>query len=247
MRKSKLFLIISLISLIGIYSNNIQAQDSEVAKKEESPLSVNCDIVSRFIWRGAVASPTLNFQPSINYSIKGFTIGTWGSGDILGNAKEVDIFMSYSIKNFSFAFTDYYWDLNKRYFNYVSENTGHHMDVGLSYENEKFPLKIYAGTMLYGADKKHLYDSEETDLVKNNYSTYFELSYTLNIKQNSLNLFVGATPFTGMYGESFNVIYTGLTASKEIRITEKYSLPIFTTIAVNPQTEDFYAVFGINL
>ena len=245
MKNLKLFITFAIIAVSVVFTNNLKAQDTE--EEKTSPFSVNGDIVSRYIWRGAVASPTLNFQPAASFTLKNFTIGSWGSADILGQAKEIDFYLSYSIMGFSLTFSDYCWNVDKRYFNYDSENTGHVEEIGLSYENEIFPLKIYAGTMVYGEDKKSLYDPLETDLKKQNFSTYFELSYTFNIKQNTLMPFIGATLFTGMYGNDFAVVYTGFTASRDIKITEKFSLPIFTTFAANPQTEDFFVIFGISL
>ena len=240
--KNKKHLLILLVITIGLFSiNSLNAQETN------SQFNLGSDIVSRYIWRGMGGGTTPNVQPSIEYSFKNWTIGAWGSTDILGTAKELDFYTSFSIKGVSIALTDYYWNMDKRYFNYKNNETGHNYEFALSYENEKFPLKISANTMFYGEDKKMLYDFNESDLSKNNFSTYFDLTYTFDFKNNSLELFVGATPFTGMYGNDFAFVYTGLTASKEIEITNKFSLPIFATISTNPQTEDFFVIFGISL
>ena len=234
--------IISLLFItLGIINLSF-AQDTE-----ESPLSISGDIVSNFAWRGSLVSPTLNFQPTIDYSSNNFSFGLWGISNITGTFKEMDIYASYSINGFSAIITDYYWNTDKRYFNYKNSSTGHVIDVGLSYENENFPLNISVSTMLYGEDKKSFYDITETDTLLNNYSTYLQLSYTFEISENSLNIFAGASPFTGMYGKNFAVVFAGFTVSKEIKITDNFSLPIFATFAVNPQTEDFFATLGISL
>ena len=184
---------------------------------------------------------------SINYSKSNFEIGFWGSGDNLNYIRELDIYVSYSVKGFSLTLTDYYWNMEKGYFNYKNNTTAHVFELGLSYENENFPLQIYAGTMLYGNDRKIAYNIDETDAAKNNYSTYFELSYTFNFSQHALKIFAGATPFTGFYGTDFSVVFVGLTGSKEIEITEKFSLPVFATFAINPQTEEYFVVLGLSL
>ena len=239
--------IISLIALQFFLFNNIIAQKDTI-KIEESPLSVSGDIVSSFVWRGAVVSPTVNIQPSVSYTKNGFTFGAWGTADSLGSTSEIDIFMSYQINGFSITFTDYFWHPGEKYFDYSNVSSAHNMEIGLSYELQKFPLKIYGGTMVYGEDKKHIYDVSETDTIKNNYSTYLELSYTINMKKGkSLNIFAGATPFTGMYGNKFNIIYAGFTATKEIKFSDKYSLPLYATFALNPQNEKYFVVLGFKL
>jgi hypothetical protein len=50
-----------------------------------------------------------------------------------------------------------------------------------------------------------------------------------------------------MYGTDFNMINAGLTASRDIQINEKFVLPISISAIVNPQTQDFFCVFGITL
>ncbi len=223
----------------------------ETTEKEEdktpSPISVNVDISNQFVFRGTVITPIPSIQPVLNVGLRGFNFGVWGSTNFLGSYNEIDLYLSYSIKGFSAILTDYYFDLNRRYFNFKSKTTGHALEFGLQYENEKYPFKIYAGTFIYGDDKKYNYDINELDSVKQNYSTYFELGYTFNIKKTSLYTFMGLTPFTGMYGKEFNCIYAGVTGRREIVVTKKFTLPIYTTFAVNPQTEKFFVVVGISL
>jgi hypothetical protein len=38
----------------------------------------------------------------------------------------------------------------------------------------------------------------------------------------------------------------GINASKEIRITEDFSLPVFCSYILNPQAEISYLIFGIS-
>lgn len=240
--KSKLlnlFFVVVMVFFVG----NISAQELE----KTSSISISGDLVSTFVWRGAIASPTLNFQPALSFSKNNFEFGLWGSADNLGKFKEIDVFVTYSIKGLSVTFTDYFWNQKVRYFNYDNKSTGHNFELGISYENENFPLRFYAGTMIYGEDKKYLYDLSETDLSKSNFSTYLELSYSLKMVENDFNLFVAATPFSGMYGKGFSMVYAGITASKKIKISEKFALPLSVTFAANPQSEDFFIVLAITL
>ncbi len=216
-------------------------------KESKSSFSLSADIVSAFVWRGATASPTPNIQPAMSLTTGNLEIGFWGSTDLLGKFKEIDVFASYSIKGFSVTLTDYFWDPAKKYFDFENKSTGHSFELGMAYGFEKIPLQISAATMLYGDDKKFAYHPTESDSVKCNYSTYIELNYTFSISENDLSVFVAATPTTGFYGNGCALIYAGVTANRIIKITDDFLLPVFATFAVNPQTEDFFVVFGITL
>ena len=112
MRKTSIIIIV----LGLVYNANAQ-------KEEEKTFSVSADIVSAFVWRGATVSPTPNIQPTINYTTENFEIGFWGSTDLLGNYKEIDIYASYSIKGFSVTLTDYFWNPKKKYFDFEKEKS----------------------------------------------------------------------------------------------------------------------------
>ncbi len=222
-------------------------ETNETEEETPSPISVNVDIANQFVWRGAAITSIPSIQPLLDVGLGNFNFGAWGSTNFLGNYNEIDLYLSYSIKGFSAILTDYYFDLDRRYFDLNSETTGHAVEIGLQYENEKYPFKIYAGTFFYGDDKKYNYDVNELDSIKQNYSTYIELGYTFNVKKTSLYTFMGLTPFTGVYGNDFNCIYAGVTGSREIILSNKFSLPIYATFAANPQTEKFFVVVGISL
>ncbi len=244
MKKSK-FIIIVLVSVLFLLPNSMKAQETK--EKNKLSLFVFADITSKYLWRGMDSPATLSFQPGISFSKGNLSFGAWGSTDVLDKTREFDLNINYSIKGFTFTLSDYFFNPQKKYFDFKNETTGHSPEFAISYMNEKFPLKIYVGTMFWGEDKKIFYDTNETDLEKNNYSTYFELSYKFEIQENSFNFFAGATPFTGMYGNDFAVVYTGVTATHNITITDKFSLPIYSTFAVNPQTEKYFVMLGIKL
>jgi hypothetical protein len=74
-------------------------------------------------------------------------------------------------------------------------------------------------------------------------STYLELGYSFSI----LEIFLGAG--NGFYTTDgkFNIINLGISVSKDIKITEKFSLPISASFITNPQAEKVHFVFGISL
>ena len=99
--------------------------------------------------------------------------------------------------------------------------------------------------MFAGADK-----NEEG---KQNYSSYVELNYPFSIKSVDLNATCGFLPYEagiGVYGISnngFAVTNLALKATTDIKITDKFAIPVFAHAIWNPRMEDTHLVFGITL
>ena len=63
----------------------------------------------------------------------------------------------------------------------------------------------------------------------------------------NMNIEAGFTPWESMYSDKFNVVNIGLSATKDIKITSNFSLPIFGKLIANPYEEQLYFVVGITL
>jgi hypothetical protein len=248
---------ISTISILLFFmfvpSIAIVAQEKSGLKPE-----LGCDIVSSYIWRGSATYAALgdqnvlapSFQPAFSLSYKGLELGTWGSVDFTGTYKELDYYLAYSLKGFTATVTDYYWASDwivDNYFDYQKDSTQHYLEASLGYKGEKIPFSILVATMIYGADKQF------EDPLKNNYSTYIEAGYTFTIKDYNLDLFLGVTPMDGYYGDGyggkdgFAVVNAGVTGSKVLEITEKFSLPVKASVIANPQARKLFFVFAISI
>ena len=219
-----------------------------VAAGVKAQFSVGTDIVSNYVWRGVqqdltYTKGTPNIQPYASFTAGKFTIGTWGSAGILGSVKEVDIYATYAFSSiFSFTVTDYNWTFTPgNYFKY-GEGTDHVFEGSLNYAGvEAFPLSVSLNTMFYGADK--IADGEAT---KQAYSTYIELAYPIT---SSAKVFLGgALNESAAYGTTgMGLTNIGLKVSKSIEITEKFSLPVYSVIGVNPTANDAFIVLGITI
>jgi hypothetical protein len=225
----------------------VNAQTTE-ATPAPSPFKVTADLVSSYMWRGTVGSPTPNFQPTLSYVKGNFEIGAWGSTDFVGDYKEVDLYASYAVGPIKLALTDYNWDFAKKYFNYKSKETGHIFEGTVGYTGpESFPVSISANVMFSGEDKKFDKDMDAQDPSKQAYSTYIELGYGFK----NFSPFLGITPADGYYGDGyggvggFSVVNVGLSSSRNLKITDSFSLPLKATLGFNPQKENAYLVFGI--
>ncbi|HNQ82836.1 MAG TPA: hypothetical protein PLW31_03460 [Bacteroidales bacterium] len=252
MKGSKKYWII-LFAILAIPFRPLTAQEEKKLQPE-----LGCDIVSSYIWRGSAVYATLgdqnvlspSLQPGFALGFQGLKLGAWGSVDFTGTYKELDYYLSYSLKGFTLSVTDYYWAsdwINDNFFEYGSDSTSHYLEASLAYKGEKIPVSILVATMLYGADKQF------DDPAKNNYSTYIEVGYGFKVSDYKLDLFLGMTPSDGMYGDGyggrdgFAIVNAGVTGSKTIKITENWSLPVKASLIANPQARKLFLAFILSI
>lgn len=217
---------------------------TSVAKaQDDKEFSVGADIVSSYVWRGAYQTGAA-IQPGMAFSVSGFSLSAWGSVPFQGAGKEVDFSIGYEIAGLSLMITDYWWEGENvyKYFTYGKKKTAHHFEVTAEYELpvEKLPLTLSWNMMFAGEDFKG-------DNYKRAYSTFISASYPFKVKEVDLDVSLGLTPWEGMYSDNFSVLHIGLKASKELKITDSFSLPVFGEIIANPKYEDIFFVFGISL
>lgn len=224
--------------LLGLLlSMSIFAQ--EEAKFEITP---SADLVSSYVWHG-VYQAGVSIQPSLTLSYGGLSLTAWGSTDFSTIGKEFDLTLGYEIGGFNIAFTDYWWgDEGIRYGNYKAN---HYFEGSIGYNfGESFPLSVEWNTM-FGMDGDR---KENGDYY---YSTYLEAYYDFNVKGIDLTAGIGVSPWTGMYHregkDGFALCALSLKASKDIRITNSFALPVFTEVIFAPNQDNVFIVFGISL
>lgn len=227
------------------------------AAQTEAPISTGVDLMSRYVWRGKnLGGSSPSIQPGLEYSAGSFTIGTWGAFSMSDGltVQETDLFLSYTYKEMvSLTLTDYFLPDealdNNHYFDFEEDSTGHMMEASMSFNGtEKIPFTLLAAVNFWGADAR------KAD-GKKQFSTYLELGFNGSCHEMDYNVFMGFTPTspdkekeeTGFYGTSAGIINLGVTVSKEIKITDNFSLPVSTSLIVNPQAENIFLVFGFSL
>ncbi|MBP5302306.1 MAG: hypothetical protein J6Y88_03560, partial [Bacteroidales bacterium] len=84
---------------------------------------------------------------------------------------------------------------------------------------------------------------------KRAFSSYLEAAVPFTLGVVDWSAAVGVVTYaTDFYGaEKFSVVNLSLTASVDIRITDSFSVPVFTQLAFNPCSNAAYLVFGITL
>jgi hypothetical protein len=217
---------------------NINAQE----KDNSSPVSVGADLVSRFVWRGTDFGGSPSIQPNIEADICGITLGAWGAYTTNApGVQEADLYISRTIADLvSVGFTDYFYPDNAAgIVNYFSDSTHViELNAGLS-----------AGDFSFSANVNLMNDDD--------HSLYFEAGYSFEF----IEVFVGAgnglfTVETAVPGydpvtnpdpdDDFMVINFGASASKDIKLSDSYSMSLSCSFIVNPYTRSPFLVLGIS-
>ncbi len=232
-RKHQILLVIWLLSSML----HMQAQD-------KVNFDIGGDLVNRFIWRGMNLNTSASIQPYIELSGGAFTLGTWSSYTFSQETyQEVDVYLDYSYKNLSITLNDYFAPVDSlfttnAYFNWDNKSTTHALEAIVTISDiGKLPLTFTGGVFIYGCD--------QNEIGENYYSTYLELNYDFELSKNTVSTFVGMTPFEGLYASNLAIVNTGITVSRDIKITEQLSLPIYGSFIINPYTENVYMVAGL--
>lgn len=194
-------------------------------------LSPGVDLYSTYVWRGvAYSGPSI--QPYVDFTAGNLTIGAWGSQGIDGivsgsdystGFQEMDLYASYSFDfGLSLGVTDYYYP-GSLYF----DGESHAFELNGGYSSGDFSLSANyivneaAGAGSAGGD------------------VYFELGYG--------PVFIGGGDGWHTSDGDFDIVNIGVSTSKEIEITDSFSLPISGSVILNPHTEQLYILAGISL
>ena len=215
-------------------------------EEKQFEIAPSADLVSSYVWRG-VYQTGASVQPSINLSYAGFSLTAWGSTDFSSlsdpdKGKEFDLTIGYGIGGFSIGVTDYWWaGEGHRYGDY---SNSHFFEGTAGYNfGESFPLGITWSTMFAGGDKK--VDGDRR------FSTYVEAAYDFSVLGVDVTPSIGVSPWTGMYHregkDGFALCTIAFKASKEIKITDSFSLPVFAQAIVAPNQDNVFLVFGLSI
>ena len=208
--------------------------------------TVAADFVNQYIWRGQDLGNTA-IQPTLGVAYKGLSLTAWGSVGVTeaSDTKEFDLTLAYTAGGFNIGITDYWFnkdglDPDGRYFKYDAHGTNHVFEANIGYDFGFASLQAYtnfAGNDGFNKDGKRAY------------STYVELAAPFKLATVDWTASLGVVPFyTSFYGtEGFAVTNLALKATKDIAITDKFSLPIFAEVVGNPCSQKAYLVFGFTL
>ena len=186
--------------------------------QDEVETTVSADVVSTYVWRGMECGSAA-IQPTLG----------------------IGLTLAYSTGGFNIGITDYWFNTpEERYFLYDANKTSHIFEANIGYDFGPAAIQWFtnfAGNDGYNKDGKRAY------------SSYVELSAPFKLASVDWSATVGAVPYaTDFYGvDGFAVTNVSLKATKDIKVTDSFSIPVFAQVAANPSTEKAYLVFGFTL
>lgn len=229
-------LAVAFIAALGTSTMRAQENNNQVE------VSIGADLVSKYIWRGQDCGGA-SVQPSISIAKSGFSLTAWGSvGFDSDDTEEIDLTFAYETGGFSIAITDYWFNYQgendkKGYFKYAAHKTPHVFEATIGYDFG--PVVLSWNTNFAGDD----YAKENG---KRAYSSYAEAIVPFKLGGFDFAAEVGLTPWEGAYSSGFNVVNISLGASKEIKVTDSFSMPAFAKLTFNPNEDRAYFAFGLS-
>ena len=230
---------IVLLAMGMVLSGTALAQD-------ELETTVKSDVVSSYIWRGQELG-NVALQPTLGVGYKGLSLTAWGSVGLANttDTKEFDLTLSYTIGGLNIGITDYWFNQfaggnpEGRYFKYDAHATNHVFEANIGYDFGFAALQCY--TNFAGNDYKE--DGTRA------YSSYMEIVVPFKLSAVDWTAMVGAVPSSSVQyaTNGFAVTNVALKATKDIRITDTFSIPLFAQIAANPCSQKAYLVLGFTL
>ena len=207
----------SLLTVVALLSTNISySQD------------FGADLVSSYVWRGTQFGSGSHIQPYMDLGSGNLTGGVWGSfpTSAKGGGNELDLWVSYDFGPLALTIT-----------NYTFPGEGGVYSKGEGLFNGDY-TELSASTSIGLVDLSAGYFTEVEAL-------YVELGTSIGAVDIALGYGDDSADAFYADGES-GLINMSFSGSKDIQITDNYSLPVFGSFIVNPKAETAFLVFGIS-
>lgn len=207
----------------------------------QSPVEADLtfDFVSSYAWRGMELG-SVSLQPELSVGWKGLSFSVWGSVGLAKPRNEVDLTLSYTIGGLKLSVIDYWDDSGGiKYFSYQPKETGHCFEGAILYDFG--PVAVSWQTFFAGADLQA--DGRRA------FSSYFEVSAPFRLITLDWLAKAGVVPWASDYygTQRFSFQLVSLRATKDIPCSEKFHLPIFAELMVNPTIGKLYFVAGFTI
>ena len=210
--------------------------------------TISGDVVSNYIWRGQDLG-SVSLQPTLGIGYKGLSLSGWGSVGLSdpADAKEFDLTLSYTIGGLNIGVTDYWFnqgglDPDGRYFKYDAHGTNHVFEANIGYDFGVASIQWF--TNFAGNDGTNK-DGKRA------YSSYMEVAVPFKLATVDWTATAGAVPWaTSFYNDwtsGFAVTNLSLKATKDIKVTDSFTIPVFGQVVGNPCSQNAYLVFGFTL
>lgn len=199
---------------------------------------VNLDVFlfSRYAWRGVQFGSGPSVQAQLSYTKGGFIAACYVAKSINGGntgyPNTSNIMLGYQYKGVSLFVDDYYFydeDNLDRYFDW-SDTTLHYTELRLKYDHARF----------YGMGGYNVYAAKGA-----NKALYIEAGY--KVPDHGLTFFAGYLFDTSdlNFSTTAGLTNIGVTKLKELRVNDKFALPVFGTLMVNPNYKNVVDTPGV--
>ena len=215
------------------------------AQEKKFETTVEADVVSQYIWRGQDLG-NVSLQPTLGVGYKGLSLSAWGSVGLSTptDTKEFDLTLGYTIGGFNIGVTDYWFseglDPEARYFKYDAHGTNHLFEANIGYDFGFASLQWY--TNFAGNDGSNKNAGRA-------YSSYVEASVPFKLSSTCWTATLGVVPYatTSYKTDGFAVTNVSLRMTKDIKVSDSFSIPVFGQVTANPCSQHAYLVFGLTL
>ncbi len=209
------------------------------------------------LWRGLQVADggVLSADMNVGFIKDQLKVGLWGGTDFVGDYKEFDYYISYSIAGFTVALWDIYnyspeLTFSKNIFNYDRFTTGHFIDLSVAYDFDtklKVPLRLSWATILAGRDLNSEGKNMYSTFVYGEYSVFRDEHWTVDVGLGGIFAF-NRTDEDG----NRNFYGTDLVNQISIKTTyllkfKRFDMPIFAHALWNPDACKGYLQVGVKL
>jgi hypothetical protein len=228
---------------LGLMTLTLTVTTIAINAQDKVKTTIAADVVNQYIWRGQDLG-NVSLQPTLGVGYKGLSLTAWGNVGLTeaSDTKEFDLTAAYSIGGLNMDITDYWFNKpNEHYFCYSNGKTSHVFEANIGYNFGPVSLQWY--TNFAGNDGLN-------KSGKRAYSSYMEVDAPFKLGGCDWIAALGAVPYaTSSYAEAngFAVTNVSLKATKDIKVTDSFSIPIFAGITANPSNEKAYLLFGFTL
>lgn len=233
---------------VGALALGVIAFAPAAMAQDKVETTIAADVVSQYYWRGQDLG-SISLQPTLGIGYKGLSLTAWGSVGISepSDTKEFDLTLAYETGGFHIGVTDYWFNSpNEKYFAYKAHETSHVFEANVGYDFGPVALNWY--TNFAGNDG--VLSDEGYDKDARKYASYIEATAPFKLGGCDWEAAIGAVPYkTGFYSDAngFAVTNVSVKATKDLKITDSFSVPVFAQVAANPSTEKAYFVVGFTL
>ena len=189
------------------------------------------DIASSYVWRGTQFGNGPHVQPWMSLGYGNLELGAWGSVPLTAGdtGAELDLYVSYDLGPLALTVTNYTFP------NTSPASGGAYVDGEGLFEGDY--LEVSGSGSVGPIDLTVGYFTELEAL-------YIEAGFSIGV----VDVAIG---YAGEDDSNWYVSEAGLCnisvgGSKEVKITDDYSLPLFGSLVYNPDAESAFLVFGMS-